>query len=137
MKATSRAIECVLPSIIPGGKPGANDLAVVGDGEANAVKNERPRTPPQNGASAFDCETRQGRHHMSWLEAGGGRRASKKDISRQRIVEDSHEKVKTYTMIYPDKIILSAFLSLGGFTEDAAAFCKENGIGTAERIEHF
>ncbi len=39
-------------------------------------------------------------------------------------VEDFQEKVKVYAKQFPDKIILSAFLSLGGFTDEARQFCE-------------
>ncbi len=54
-----------------------------------------------------------------------------------KIVEDFHEKVNVYATLFPDKTILPAFLSLGGFTVDAADLCEDRGIGTAEKIMHF
>ncbi len=60
-----------------------------------------------------------------------------KDATGPKIVEDFHEKVKAYATLFPDKTILPAFLSLGGFTGDAGVYCKEHGIWTAEKIEHF
>ncbi len=54
-----------------------------------------------------------------------------------KIVEDFHEKVNVYATLFPDKTILPAFLSLGGFTIDAGKLCKELCIGTAEKVEHF
>ena len=53
------------------------------------------------------------------------------------LVEDFAEKVDAYARDAPGKTILPAFLSLGGFTEDAMRLCEERGIGTAERIVHF
>ncbi len=50
-------------------------------------------------------------------------------------VEDFQEKVDAYAKCFPDKTILPAFLSLGGFTDEAIKFCGAHGIGTAERIE--
>jgi len=32
---------------------------------------------------------------------------------------------------------LPAFLSLGGFTEEAREFCRVRGVGVAERVELF
>jgi len=55
----------------------------------------------------------------------------------KNIVEDFHEKVRIYAKSVPDKKILPAFLSLGGFTDEAMRLCKEHGIGTAGRIAHF
>ncbi|MCP4686820.1 MAG: hypothetical protein GY859_02155 [Desulfobacterales bacterium] len=54
-----------------------------------------------------------------------------------KIVSDFHEKVNVYAKLFPDKTILPAFLSMGGFTVDAGAFCKAWGIGAAEKIEHY
>ncbi len=53
------------------------------------------------------------------------------------IVEDFAEKVDTYAKDIPDRTILPAVLSLGGFTDEAMQFCKERGIGMAECITHF
>jgi len=55
----------------------------------------------------------------------------------KNIAADFAEKVDIYAKSVPDKIILPAFLSLGGFTGEAMQFCEERGIGTAERIVHF
>ncbi len=52
-------------------------------------------------------------------------------------VEDFCEKTKAYQKQFPDRILLPAFLSLGGFTDEALEFCREKGICTAERIAHF
>ncbi|MCP4692071.1 MAG: hypothetical protein GY859_28760 [Desulfobacterales bacterium] len=60
-----------------------------------------------------------------------------KDPTGLNIVEDFYDKVNVYATLHPDKTILPAFLSLGGFIEDAGAFCKEKGIGTADKIAHF
>ncbi|MDM8522058.1 hypothetical protein QUF80_01700 [Desulfococcaceae bacterium HSG8] len=53
------------------------------------------------------------------------------------IAEDFAEKVSIFSEQNPDRTVLPAFLSLGGFTKEAAEFCRVRGIGTAERIEHF
>jgi len=52
-------------------------------------------------------------------------------------VADFAEKVAIYAKSVPDRIILPGFLSLGGFTDEALLLCKEQDIGTAERIAHF
>jgi len=52
-------------------------------------------------------------------------------------VEDFAEKLAVYATQVPDNTILPAFLSLGGFTEDARQLCEKHDIGTAERIAHF
>jgi hypothetical protein len=55
----------------------------------------------------------------------------------KEMIEDFCEKITAYGKQSPGKILLPAFLSLGGFTDEAMERCKEHGIGTAERIEHF
>ncbi|MCP4754962.1 MAG: hypothetical protein GY866_29140, partial [Proteobacteria bacterium] len=60
-----------------------------------------------------------------------------KTATGPKIVEDFHEKVNVYATLFPDKTILPAFLSLGGFTVDAGKLCEKRGIGTAEKIDHF
>ncbi|MDM8526611.1 hypothetical protein QUF58_00250, partial [Anaerolineales bacterium HSG24] len=50
-------------------------------------------------------------------------------------VDDFQEKVTLYNETHPDKIILPAFLSLGGFTKEAAQHCETHGIGMAEKIK--
>ena len=52
-------------------------------------------------------------------------------------VEDFAEKVDVYAKCFPEKIILPAFLSLGGFTDETLRFCEERDIGTVERITYF
>ncbi|MDM8563602.1 hypothetical protein QUF54_09635, partial [Candidatus Marithioploca araucensis] len=52
-------------------------------------------------------------------------------------VEDFQEKVDVYKTLFPEKIILPAFLSWGGFTEEATQFCETHGIATAEKIQSF
>ncbi|MCP4351071.1 MAG: hypothetical protein GY795_36870 [Desulfobacterales bacterium] len=52
-------------------------------------------------------------------------------------VEDFAEKVEIYAKDVPGKTILPAFLSLGGFTEEALQFCEMRDIGTAECIMFF
>ncbi len=54
-----------------------------------------------------------------------------------RTVRDFHEKTGAYSKRFPDRKILPAFLSVGGFTRGAAKLCREQGIGTAERIAFF
>ncbi|MEA1966685.1 MAG: hypothetical protein U9N77_00445, partial [Thermodesulfobacteriota bacterium] len=54
-------------------------------------------------------------------------------------VETFHEKLAAYKTAasLSEQQILPGFLSVGGFTEDALAYCKQNGIGTTEKIEYF
>ncbi|MEA1967756.1 MAG: hypothetical protein U9N77_06025 [Thermodesulfobacteriota bacterium] len=62
-----------------------------------------------------------------------------KDKIGLNIVKDFQEKLDSCLIqkLFFEKDILPAFLSVGGFTEEAMQFCKVNGIGTAERIEYF
>ena len=50
-------------------------------------------------------------------------------------VEDFQEKVEVYQAHFPDAIVLAAYLSLGGFTQEADDFCLKHGIGVADKIE--
>jgi hypothetical protein len=50
-------------------------------------------------------------------------------------MEDFQEKVDVYKTTFPDAIVLAAYLSLGGFTQEAGDFCLEYGIGMADKIE--
>ena len=54
-----------------------------------------------------------------------------------RMIEDFQEKVDAYQQQFPETIRLPAFLSLGGFTEDAQAKCEQLGIATANEIRYF
>ncbi|MDM8552981.1 hypothetical protein QUF72_23075 [Desulfobacterales bacterium HSG2] len=53
------------------------------------------------------------------------------------IVEDFAEKADIFSEQNPDRTVLPAFLSLGGFRKDALKLCQTRGIGTADKIEHF
>jgi hypothetical protein len=44
------------------------------------------------------------------------------------------EKVKVYSDIYPQKTVLPAFFSLGGFTDEAMALCQSNYIATTDKL---
>ncbi len=50
------------------------------------------------------------------------------------VVADFQEKVAVYAAQHLDKIILPAFLSLGGFTAEARELCAAHGIGMTERV---
>jgi len=54
---------------------------------------------------------------------------------RPAMISEFMEKVDVYSKIYSDKIILKAFFSLGGFTEEALEFCKVNNIATTEILK--
>jgi hypothetical protein len=50
-------------------------------------------------------------------------------------LEDFQEKIEVYKTHFPDAIVLAAYLSLGGFTDEAGDFCLQHEIGVAERIQ--
>lgn len=60
-----------------------------------------------------------------------------KDPNGVQAIENFLEKLNAYAHQAPEKIILPAFLSLGGFTTDARQLCEKHGIGAAERIAYF
>lgn len=49
-------------------------------------------------------------------------------------ITDFHEKVTTYAAQHQDCIIISAYVSLGGFTAEALATCQQYGIAHANQI---
>jgi hypothetical protein len=51
-------------------------------------------------------------------------------------VEDFLEKTEAYKQLFPEKIVLPAFLSVGDFTREAKQFCEAEGIGMAVEILH-
>ncbi len=53
----------------------------------------------------------------------------------QSMVSDFLEKIDAYSRIYPEKIILKAFFSLNGFTDEALTFCKTNQIAVTQRLK--
>lgn len=52
-------------------------------------------------------------------------------------IEDFLEKLESYAKHVPEHTLLPAFLSLGGFTEEALHLCRTRHIGTAEIIAYF
>ncbi len=52
-------------------------------------------------------------------------------------IETFWEKVVVYIALHPDKALLPAVLSVGGFTAPARRFCEDHAIGTAETISYF
>jgi len=62
------------------------------------------------------------------------KRQAKVDL---KTVEDFVEKVEVYQELYPDQKVIPAFLSLGGFTDEALAYCKSQKIGVAQKIKYF
>jgi hypothetical protein len=53
------------------------------------------------------------------------------------MVAEFQEKVQVYQRQHPADLLLPAFLSLGGFTEEALQFCQTHGMAWAERLERF
>ncbi len=45
-------------------------------------------------------------------------------------------KIEALAAARPGRRILPAYLALGGFTEEAQAHCRENGVGFASRLEY-
>lgn len=54
-----------------------------------------------------------------------------------QVVRDFQDKVRSYQQSYPTEQLLPAFLSLGGFTDEASLLCQDLGIATAESIRQF
>ena len=54
-----------------------------------------------------------------------------------KTIESFQNKLRVYGQLFPDNKILPAFLSVGGFTQDALDYCKQQGIGTTEIIKVF
>ena len=46
------------------------------------------------------------------------------------------EKLAALRAAQPGKNIIPAYLALGGFTKGALAYCREHGVGTAERLHY-
>lgn len=61
----------------------------------------------------------------------------RQEKSNRKAVEDFRDQITVYTTLFPTQIVLPAFLSLGGFTQDAQTLCQEAGIATAEQITYF
>jgi hypothetical protein len=52
-----------------------------------------------------------------------------------KIIDDFQEKVDVYQELNSNNMVISAFLSLGGFTAEAVEKCQMLGIGMAEDME--
>ena len=52
-------------------------------------------------------------------------------------VTDFLEKAGAYAALRPEKQVLPAFFSYGGFTKEAQQYCEENGVAIASRLELF
>ncbi|MCP4021412.1 MAG: hypothetical protein GY729_06190 [Desulfobacteraceae bacterium] len=53
------------------------------------------------------------------------------------LVKDFLEKIGTYAEQHPEKRLVPAYFSAGGFTKEAQKFCSKNGIATAQEIKLF
>ncbi len=60
-----------------------------------------------------------------------------KEASGLTAVKNFLEKTNVFAALHPENKILPAFFSVGGFTEEAMQYCKENGIGMAASLELF
>jgi hypothetical protein len=54
-----------------------------------------------------------------------------------KVIQNFEEKLAVYGQLFPEKKILPAFFSVGGFTQEALDYCRQQGIGTAEIIKVF
>ena len=54
-----------------------------------------------------------------------------------KVIQNFEDKLAVYGQLFPDNTILPAFLSVGGFTQEALDYCKQQRIGTAEIIKVF
>ncbi len=52
-------------------------------------------------------------------------------------VEDFLEKARVFAGLNPDRDVIPAFFSVGGFAETAMRFCRKKGIAVATEIEFF
>ncbi len=52
-------------------------------------------------------------------------------------VANFQEKMMVYQAQNPEQLVLAAFLSVGGFTEEAKQLCQQSGIGWAEEVSYF
>jgi len=57
--------------------------------------------------------------------------------SSVEMVDEFLEKIEAYQQKFPEAVILPAFLSLNGFTSKAKSLCETNGIGMADKIQHY
>ena len=53
------------------------------------------------------------------------------------VIRDFLEKTALHHRLYPDQTPIPAVLSLGGFTEEALVFCRENGVAVRDRVTCF
>jgi hypothetical protein len=53
-----------------------------------------------------------------------------------QMVQDFCDKLTAYAASFSEQNVLPAFLSLGGFTDEALALCREHNIATADHIAY-
>ena len=49
-------------------------------------------------------------------------------------VGDFLEKMEAFAALHPEKRLVPAFFSTGGFTDEALKLCAENGVATASQF---
>ncbi len=54
-----------------------------------------------------------------------------------KVVKAFEEKLAVFGQLFPETKILPAFFSVGGFTQEALDYCRQQGIATAEIIKVF
>ncbi|MCP4151387.1 MAG: hypothetical protein GY757_26825 [bacterium] len=57
--------------------------------------------------------------------------------TNKKMVEDFQQKIEIYIEQNPDRTVLPAFLSLGGFTHEALGYCREKEIATTDQLNYF
>jgi hypothetical protein len=50
------------------------------------------------------------------------------------MVSQFMEKVSIYSNMFSQKMVLPAFFSLGGFTDEAIEFCKISNVATTDQL---
>jgi hypothetical protein len=51
------------------------------------------------------------------------------------MIKDFIEKANAYAALHPEKQVLKAFFSVGGYTKEAMRCCEENGVAMAQEIQ--
>ncbi len=54
-----------------------------------------------------------------------------------KVIKAFEEKLAVFGQLFPETKILPAFFSVGGFTQEALDYCRQQGIATAEIIKVF
>ncbi|MCP4399469.1 MAG: hypothetical protein GY801_19485 [bacterium] len=85
------------------------------------------------GSDFFSRNVHEIRNNRTWGNYAAVWNIASSAPNRWRILG----KAQVYAVQMPDKQVLPAFLSLGGFQEPALRLCETHGIATADRIAHF